>query len=199
MNASEFAALVVFATAMSFTPGPNTTLSTTLGANFGLRRSLRFVLAVPVGWGLLLLAGAAGLGAVLDTVPTLSLTIKGMGVAYMVWLAWQLARRDRFAAPADGGFDVGFGRGVLLQFVNIKAWLAALTVSATWIAVDGQIALRIVQVLPLMMAYALASNLLYACVGASLRHWLAQGRRLLWFNRTMAIVLLVTALWVLAL
>ena len=34
-------------------------------------------------------------------------------------------------------------------------------------------------------------------VGALLRRWLAQGRRLLWFNRTMAGVLAATALWML--
>ena len=41
-------------TAMSFTPGSNTTLSTALAANLGLRRALRFCMAVPVGWARLL-------------------------------------------------------------------------------------------------------------------------------------------------
>ena len=50
MNWQEFTALLVLATAMSFSPGPNTTLSTALAANRGLRRAMRFVLAVPVGW-----------------------------------------------------------------------------------------------------------------------------------------------------
>ena len=48
MNAAEFTALMVLATAASFTPGPNTTLSTALAANLGFKRSLRFVLAVLV-------------------------------------------------------------------------------------------------------------------------------------------------------
>ncbi|MDZ4123587.1 MAG: LysE family translocator, partial [Hydrogenophaga sp.] len=39
MNAAEFSALLVLATATSFTPGPNTTLSTALAANLGLRRA----------------------------------------------------------------------------------------------------------------------------------------------------------------
>ena len=44
--------------------------------------------------------------------------------------------------------------------------------------------------------YALSRRtLLYASVGALLRHWLAQGRRLLWFNRAMAAVLVLTAIW----
>ena len=53
MNWQEFTALLVLATAMSFSPGPNTTLSTALAANGGLPRAMRFVVAVPVGWTLL--------------------------------------------------------------------------------------------------------------------------------------------------
>ena len=55
MNSVELTALLVLATVASFSPGPNTTLSTALAANLGLRRAMRFVLAVPVGWGLLLI------------------------------------------------------------------------------------------------------------------------------------------------
>jgi threonine/homoserine/homoserine lactone efflux protein len=50
-------------------------------------------------------------------------------------------------------------------------------------------------VLPLMMAYGLASNFTYALVGSALRGWLAHGRRLLWFNRALALVLVATAAW----
>ncbi|RYZ12281.1 MAG: LysE family translocator, partial [Comamonadaceae bacterium] len=32
-------------------------------------------------------------------------------------------------------------------------------------------------------------------IGSLLRGWLAKGRRLLWFNRTMAAVLVLTAAW----
>ena len=51
MSSTELTALLLLCTAMSFTPGPNTTLSAALAANFGFRRALRFVLAVAVGWG----------------------------------------------------------------------------------------------------------------------------------------------------
>ena len=53
MTSAELSALLVLATVSSFTPGPNTTLSTAMAANHGLRHALRFVCAVPVGWGLL--------------------------------------------------------------------------------------------------------------------------------------------------
>jgi threonine/homoserine/homoserine lactone efflux protein len=45
------------------------------------------------------------------------------------------------------------------------------------------------------MAYGFASNFTYALVGSALRQWLRHGRRLLWFNRVMAAVLVATAAW----
>ena len=35
-------------------------------------------------------------------------------------------------------------------------------------------------------------------MGALLRHWLARGKRLLWFNRCMAAILVLTAWWMLS-
>ena len=194
MTSSEFAALLVFSTAMAFTPGPNTTLSAALAANGGLKRAMTFILAVPVGWGLLLLACAGGLGALIQAVPVLRGGIKALGLAYMLWLAWKLATTARMA-EADGGLRVSFGQGVLLQFVNIKAWMNALMISAGWITVAEPIGPRLAIVLPLMMAYGLASNFTYALIGSALRSWLAVGRRLAWFNRALAAVLVATAAW----
>ena len=71
MSPTELTALLLLCTAVSFTPGPNTTLSTALAANFGLKRALRFVLAVPVGWGLLLSLCASGVGALVVSMPPL--------------------------------------------------------------------------------------------------------------------------------
>ena len=82
MNASELNALLLLCSAASFTPGPNTTLSTALAANFGLRRALGFVFAVPVGWGLLLSLCASGMGALLLAAPALRLGVWGIGVAF---------------------------------------------------------------------------------------------------------------------
>ena len=195
MSSQELLALIVFSTAMAFTPGPNTTLSAALAANGGLRHALRFILAVPFGWGLLLLACAAGLGALVQAAPVLRGLIKAFGLAYMLWLAWKLGRTNRLAGAARPRLSVGFGQGVALQFLNIKAWMNALMISAGWVTVAEPIGPRLALVLPLMMAYGLASNLTYALVGSALRHWLTQGRRLLVFNRVLAGVLVATAAW----
>ncbi len=195
MNLQEFTALLALATAMSFSPGPNTTLSTALAANGGLPRAMRFVIAVPVGWSLLLLLCAAGVGAAVVAAPSLRWAIKACGVAYLLWLAWKLSGSATLAQADGTRMSVGFKQGVLLQFLNIKAWLLALTLVAGWIAGHADALQRLAIVAPVMLVYAFASNFTYALAGALLRNWLARGRRLLWFNRAMAAVLVLTAAW----
>ena len=91
MSAEELAALLVFATLMSFTPGPNTAMATVLGANHGVRRTLHFIVAVPTGWTVMMLACGLGLGALVLAVPALNLLLRALGVAYLLWMAWRLA------------------------------------------------------------------------------------------------------------
>ncbi|MDH6592673.1 threonine/homoserine/homoserine lactone efflux protein [Variovorax sp. TBS-050B] len=195
MNWQEFTALLVLATAMSFSPGPNTTLSTALAANGGLPRAMRFIVAVPVGWTLLLVLCAAGIGALVVAVPPLRLAIKALGVGYLLWLAYKLSGSATLGRADGERLSVGFAQGVMLQFVNIKAWLLALTLVAGWIAGQPDALGRFAIVAPVMLVFAFASNFAYALAGALLRAWLAKGRRLLWFNRAMGLVLVLTAWW----
>ena len=201
MNWQEFTALLVLATAMSFSPGPNTTLSTALGANHGFRRALPFVCAVPVGWGALLLVCALGLGALVVAVPLLSWAVKIIGVAYLLWLAFKVSQSRQLSQADADRLNVTFWQGAALQFVNIKAWMLALAIVSGWIAGREGPAMRLAIVLPVMLAYAFVSNMTYALAGSLLRDWLTgpagSGLRLRWFNYVMAGVLVVTAVWML--
>jgi threonine/homoserine/homoserine lactone efflux protein len=206
MTSAEFSALLVLATATSFTPGPNTTLSTALAANFGLRRSLRFVFAVPVGWGLLFALSAGGLGSLVMAWPLLRGGILVGGVAYLLWLAWRLSGSLTLSEARAERMSVTFVQGVMLQFLNIKAWMLSLSIVAGWIAGRPDALQRFWLILPLMFAFAFLSNLAYASAGSLLRGWLSgpvvdgqpTARRLVIFNRLMALALVLTAAWMLA-
>lgn len=202
-TAAEFTALLLLSTAASFTPGPNTTLSTALAANRGLRGALHFVLAVPLGWGLLFTLCAGGLGALVVALPLLRSAIQWLGMAYLLWLAVKLARASSLIDADARRLNVSFWQGVALQFLNIKAWMLGLTVTAGWLAGREDVLARFAITLPLMLAFGFFSNLLYAAMGSLLRDWLrgpvvkgvATAQRLRWFNRGMAAVLVATAAW----
>ena len=202
MSAAELLALLAFCTAMSFSPGPNTTLSTALAANHGLRRALPFCVAVPTGWTLLMVACGLGLGALVTGVPALNWAIKVAGAVYMLWLAFKLAGASQLTQIDAARLDVTFAQGVGLQFLNIKAWMLALTLTAGWVVnAAGQPAAnpgeRLAIISAIMVVFAFTSNFMYALLGSLLRRWLSQGARLLWFNRALALVLAATAAWML--
>jgi threonine/homoserine/homoserine lactone efflux protein len=195
MTSSELSALLLLATVSSFTPGPNTTLSTTMAANHGLRHAMRFVCAVPVGWGLLLTLCSLGVGHLVLSWPELRWAILLSGTVYLLWLARRLWGSSSLMQADASRLQVGFVQGVGLQFLNIKAWMLALALVGGWIAGREDALERTLVMLPIMVAYGFASNLLYAVAGSVLRHWLAQGQRLLVFNRLMALALTATAVW----
>lgn len=197
MTAAEFSALMLVATATSFTPGPNTTLSTALGANRGLKASLHFVLAVPSGWGLLFTLCAFGMGNLVSRMPFIAYAVQYFGVAYLIWLGSKLWRSKELTSAKESQLEVTFLQGVLLQFLNIKAWMLALTVASGWLLGHHDFYPRYFMILPLMLGFAFFSNLLYASVGSLLREWLKTGQRLLMFNRCMALILFLTSLWLL--
>jgi threonine/homoserine/homoserine lactone efflux protein len=146
---------------------------------------------------------AAGLGALVVAVPALRLGVQVVGVGYLLWLAFRLGTSSALAQADAARLKITFLQGVALQFLNIKAWMLALTVVAGWLAGREDAAQRFALLLPVVLAFGFFSNLLYALVGSLLRHWLAgpyragvaTGVRLRWFNRAMAAVLVLTAYW----
>src|SRR5450759_1743902 len=158
MTSAELTALLVLCTAATFTPGPNTTLSTALAANLGFKRALRFVISVPVGWGLLFSLCAGGVGAMVVAVPVLRYGIQALGVIYLLWLAFKMLTVNTLAQADSAQLNVTFMQGVLLQFLNIKAWMLALTVAAGWLAGRSDVIARFAVILPVLLLFGLCSN-----------------------------------------
>lgn len=119
--------VVLFVFVATFSPGGATTLATASGAQFGLRRSLPLLLGIAAGLSTLAVAASLGLAGVLFRVPHVELVVRLLGTAYLLWLAWGIARSGRpgstsLARPRR------FVAGVLLLWSNPKAW--AMTLSA---------------------------------------------------------------------
>ena len=156
-----------------------------------------FILAVPVGWGLLLGICMAGLGHLVLAIPALRWVITLSGTLYLMWMAYRLWGTQELSQANEDRLTITFFQGVGVQFLNIKAWMLALSIVAGWVAGKEDALGRSLVLLPLMMGFGLVSNLTYAVMGSLLRQWLAQGIRLLVFNRCMATALIFTALWML--
>ena len=195
MSIEIFLALLVFAFVSSVTPGPNNLMLLASGVNFGFRRTIPHMLRIGVGFFVLLLSIGFGLGALIETVPSVYTALKFAGGAYMLYLAWKIAmsRSIGEAKHRDKSEPMTFLQAAAFQWVNPKAWVMAITGIATYANHDNYY----VAVLLVSAAFAivnLPSVSVWAGFGTLLRNWLSDPVRLKWFNLVMAL-LLVLSLW----
>ncbi|AQV95032.1 threonine transporter [Cupriavidus necator] len=195
LTAAQFLALLTLLTVGLFTPGPNTTIAAVTGANFGLRATLPHCVGVAFGFASILALCALGVGALILGQPALAAVVHVAGVAYLLWLAWKIARSTALAEKQVLR-PLSVWQSAVLQYANIKAWMLALAVAASYMAGAPSPAQRVLLVCGVFGVLGFVSNGVYGVLGASLRQWLQQGQRVRWFNRAMGAALALTALWV---
>jgi threonine/homoserine/homoserine lactone efflux protein len=176
MTYDLFLGLVVFAAIAAFTPGPNNTMLMASGINFGLKRTMPLVLGVMIGFPFMIGCIGLGLGKIFEIYPIIYTTMKYVGAAYMLWLAWKIAMEK----PAgENGKEVGnpitFFQACALQWVNPKAWVMAVT-SLSAYTVSGNYYFGVLMVVLIAMVMGIGSATTWAMFGVGLKHILNDAR-----------------------
>lgn len=187
-------ALVAFAFATSITPGPNNLMLMASGANFGLRRSVPHLLGVALGFGAMVALLGLGVDRLIADAPRLATGLKWLSLAYVLWLAWKVAHAAAAQGHAGYGRPMGFLAACAFQWVNPKAWMMALGALSAYSSGAGG-ALAVAAVFTLVN---LPSVTIWAAMGQGLRRVLQDNGRRQWFNRVMAVLLVVSMLPVLS-
>lgn len=190
LGMSTLPALLLFALVASATPGPNTMMIMASGANFGLRRSLPHMLGIALGFTMLILSVGLGLGAVFQTVPGLVAAMTVGAVLYALWLAWKIATAAGPAQGAAGRAPLTFLQAAGFQWVNPKAWAMG-TTAITIFAPEGSIPATL-SVAAAFLLVSMPSVGAWAALGSGARRWMTAPEHLRWFNRAMALLLLVS-------
>ncbi|WP_011580829.1 MULTISPECIES: LysE family translocator [Chelativorans] len=194
MSLDVFIALLVFSLVSSITPGPNNFMLLTSGVNFGFVRTIPHMLGIGVGFVSLLLGVGFGLGALLIALPQVSLALKILGGAYLLYLAWKIAMsRALTSGDESGGRPMTFIQAALFQWINPKAWVMAVTAMAIYTNPE----FPFLSVLLVAFAFGLVnlpSVSVWAGFGVVLRGFLSNPVRLKWFNIMMGLALAAT-LW----
>ncbi|MEY4696523.1 MAG: hypothetical protein RIT14_951 [Pseudomonadota bacterium] len=192
MAGEVLVALMVFAFVTSVTPGPNNLMLMASGANFGFGRTVPHMLGISLGHGVMVFLVGLGIGELFRTLPLLAPLLKLAATAYMLWLAWKIAR----AAPPEGGAAAGrpfsFAQAAAFQWVNPKAWAMAVTATTVYAPGQGWAAMAVVAAV--FAAVNLPSVSVWTVIGQELRRVLTNPARLRAFNVTMALGL-VASLW----
>ena len=99
METQTLLALATFAGVNSITPGPNNLMLLASGVRHGFRASVPHMLGISFGFAVLMMAAGLGLGVLFERWPALHQLLRGVGISYLLWLAWQLWHAD---APRAG-------------------------------------------------------------------------------------------------
>jgi threonine/homoserine/homoserine lactone efflux protein len=178
--------LVLFAGVMCLTPGPNVVLATASAVNFGFRRTIPQISGVTAGFGVQVLAAGLGLAGLFQAEPRLHTALKYVGAAYLLYLAWRIAKAESGGSGTARARPLGFVEGVLVTWVNPKGWVTTIGALAAFTTVDGNMALQASGV-ALVLAIACGGSLvLWAAFGAAISHWLVRPGARRAFNAAMA-------------
>lgn len=190
--------LVVVAIITTITPGPSTLLVAAAGMRYGFRRSVPLMAGVTVGLISVMALSAGGLAALLQSAPTLHVTMKAIGSGYLVWLAWRIAQSGApRVEPTSSALPVGFGAGLVVLCLNPKAWLMALSAAAAYAGLtDGPMALAVLLGAVFGIAAALALAL-WCAGGHALRRRVKKEGQWLAVNRALGVLTVVSVvpLW----
>jgi cysteine/O-acetylserine efflux protein len=173
-QAPLFAAFT-FALAGTFSPGPNNVMSGSLGIMYGFRRCMPFILGVTCGFTLVMALCAAAATVLLGSFPAVEPVLKYAGSAYILWLAWATwSKRANFGKAVGENVprSHGFLGGLVLQFVNPKAFIYGLIMYSTFLSGLSSSLPALTVSAVVLGALGFVATSTWALAGMTIRHWL---------------------------
>lgn len=126
-------AFLVYVIVTSFTPGPNNIMSMAFASRSGYRSTLRFVLGVAAGTFVIALLSSFFNLLLYSMIPKVKLWMSILGCAYLLYLAMKLFRHKPGGTQVKQDHMNSFFSGFILQFINPKVILYAITAVSTFV------------------------------------------------------------------
>ncbi|MEM9581421.1 MAG: LysE family transporter, partial [Pseudomonadota bacterium] len=109
------------------TPGPGVLTTAGIGAAYGFRAGLGFILGLGLGGFINMMIVISGLAAAVLTVPSLRGILLLLSVGYLLFLAYRIASAGARIGFSPARRPLGFRNGLMLQFINPKAYVVSTT------------------------------------------------------------------------
>lgn len=196
LSPEQLASLTLLAFAASWTPGPNNALLAASGVNFGLRRSLPHIWGVALGFMLMVFLVAVFLGEIFRQSALLREVLRWGGAAVLLWVAWQIARSGGLPSSRGEPRPFTFTQAAAFQWINAKAWVMAVAVSAQFVSAASPWASAAAVALVFLAAGG-SSSLAWAWAGQAMRRLLDTPLRMRVFNASMGGFVALGVVWML--
>lgn len=186
--------MVTFIIAVFFlliTPGPGVLSLAGVGAAFGYRHGLRYLVGLFLGTNLVCLCVITGLAAVLLALPGLRLGLMLISISYLLWLAFRIAFAGAKVAFIDRPSPPGIRGGILLQAVNPKAYVVNTTLFSGFVFMAERPVLEMAVKLVLLNGLWISIHVVWLWIGVSLQRLDLAPRLQRGINIAMALAMLI--------
>lgn len=183
------------------TPGPNMAYLAALSLSQGARAGFAAVAGIALGLAIYGIAASLGLSAVIDSSSFLYEALRGAGVAYLLWLAWQAWAAERDVSPSESMVaDVppwtAFRRGLVTNLLNPKAAVFYVAVLPEFIRPgQGSVAGQTLMLSAIYVSIATAIHFAIVLLASRLQSVIATAEQRRTVRRVLAVLLAAIAVW----
>ncbi len=165
--------MLTFITAVFFliiTPGPGVLTVAGVGAAYGFRAGIPYLLGVVIGSLVVMGMVASGLAALVFSIPYVRIILLGASLCYLLYLAWRIATSGSGVAIIETEKPLGFLNGAALSLINPKAYAVFTTVVGGFNFYPENAGLELLMKFLIFSSMSFPIHFLWNGIGASLKH-----------------------------
>ena len=182
------APVLTFAMTAAITPGPNNIILSTNAVNYGFKKTIPLILGVFFGFLSILTLSLLGVGEIYKSFPTISIFIKTVAVIFLAYLSYKIFTSSSFSNDKNKK-KFSFKDIYFFQIINPKAVTISMSSSAVFIQNKFSYEVEFTLIFICFVISTLTSAIAWAAIGHSFRKYLRDKKKIIIFNRVMAILL----------
>ena len=183
------ASILTFAMTAAITPGPNNIILSTNAVNYGFKETIPLILGVFFGFLSVLSLCLLGIGEVYESFPNFKTFIKIVATIFLTYLAYKIFNSSEFSSNSNKK-RFTFRDIYFFQLINPKAVSVSMSSSAIFIQNQFSYLEEFVLIFICFTISTSTSAIVWAAIGHSFRKYLNDKRKIIFFNRVMAVLLL---------
>lgn len=185
------APVLTFAMTAAITPGPNNIILSTNAVNYGFKETIPLMMGVFFGFLSVLTLCLLGIGELYKSFPAIAMIVKIVATCFLVYLSFRIFTSSSFSNEKNSK-KFSFKDIYFFQIINPKAVTVSMSSSAIFIQNKFSYQIEFILIFLCFVISTSTSAIAWAAIGHSFRKYLDDKKKIVIFNRIMAILLLMS-------
>ena len=181
--------ILSFAMIAAITPGPNNIILSTNAVNHGFRKTIPLIMGVFFGFLSVLTLCLLGIGEIYKSFPAIALIIKIVAICFLTYLSYKIFISSSFS-DENKTRQFSFKDIYFFQIINPKAVTVSMSSSAIFIQNKFTYEIEFLLIFLCFVISTSTSAIIWTAIGHSFRNYLNDTRKIIIFNRIMAVLLM---------